>query len=81
LQLVGTVSPVLPPRVGNAGHGYPTSRRRTPPWVDEIGAGGKAKASGLGVGDLLSTRDNKSVAEIDKRHHLFGADRTFGRGR
>jgi hypothetical protein len=49
--------------------------------VDKAAAGGRAKASGLGVGDQTSTRDNKSVAEIDKRYHLFGVDRTFGCGR
>jgi hypothetical protein len=47
--------------------------------VEKVAAGGKAKASGLGVGDQTSTRDNKSVAEIDKRYHLFGVGRSSGR--
>jgi hypothetical protein len=81
LQLVGTASTVPPSRVKDAGNGYLTSSRTVSVSVcvhaqamagDKVAESRTAQAARLEVEGPAGARDNKSTAEVDKRHLFQG---------
>jgi hypothetical protein len=77
LQLVGAASTVPPSRVRDAGNGYLASSWTVSVSVcvraqamagGKVAKGGTAQAASLEVEDPAGARDNKSTAEVDKRH-------------
>jgi len=78
---VDAASTAWPPKVGDAGNGYPASswtvrrlhsRASVGGGVDEVAAGTTAQVVSLGVGDPASARDNRSRLQRLARGILLG---------